>query len=224
MRERSLVWLFPGQPHVLISHSRDFEMWIGVFRPGLVREVGKDGALGPLTKRNPPGHFCRRIDAGWYDRLDQLFGRLDDAEMDTARRNVGLAWALHETWTAFNAAPAAAAPGESEWHPAVRKAIALLREDPAPWTIHTLAEQCGVSSAWLSHLIQRQTGLTLTVLRNRLRLERFQRLARDHPRRHLIDLALDAGFRSYSQFYRVCMAMAGATPAALAGRGAAGDA
>ena len=39
----SMIWLFPKQEHVLIDRSRDFSMWVLVFKPSLVGALGRTG-------------------------------------------------------------------------------------------------------------------------------------------------------------------------------------
>jgi len=39
LRSRTLLWLFPDQPHLLMNWTRDFAMWIIVVSPDLVEEM-----------------------------------------------------------------------------------------------------------------------------------------------------------------------------------------
>jgi hypothetical protein len=44
---QTLLWILPHQPHLLFEHSRDFMMWVAVFRPQLVQPY--DGESRVLT-------------------------------------------------------------------------------------------------------------------------------------------------------------------------------
>ena len=57
IRRGDLLWLFPTQEHVLIEQSLDFEMWIGVFKPALVRRDGHR----PGRPDSPAGESAGRI-------------------------------------------------------------------------------------------------------------------------------------------------------------------
>src|SRR5579864_3467566 len=48
IRRGDLLWLFPAQDHALIEFSLDFEMWIGVFKPGAVRRITADAGASVL--------------------------------------------------------------------------------------------------------------------------------------------------------------------------------
>ena len=65
LTRNTLVWLFPGQDHVLLDRSADHVMWIGLFKPALLNRPGisshSDGGTAVLRESTPPGHFCRRL-------------------------------------------------------------------------------------------------------------------------------------------------------------------
>src|SRR5690348_9085846 len=53
LRPGTLVWMFPSQEHVLVDRSPDFQMWIAVFRPGLVRRVSTGQQTSILRRSDP---------------------------------------------------------------------------------------------------------------------------------------------------------------------------
>jgi AraC-like DNA-binding protein len=79
-----------------------------------------------------------------------------------------------------------------------------------------LARRVGLSDHQLGRAFRREMGVPLAQYRNELRLERFFALveATEHEHRtaSLIDLALESGFGSYSQFHRVFSARFGRSP------------
>ena len=48
LRRHTLVWLFPDQEHVLLDQSPDHAMWIGVFKPGLLRHACTTPRADPM--------------------------------------------------------------------------------------------------------------------------------------------------------------------------------
>jgi AraC-like DNA-binding protein len=206
----TLVWLFPGQDHVLVDRSPTLGMWIALFSPGLVRGTA---APAVLAADDPAGHFCRTLVHGEADRLAVLLA--DVAGAGAPRANAGLAYLLHTAWAYF--AAAAPAPPGAAVHPAVERAARLLRDEPL--ALPALAAAVNLSPSRLSRLFRAQTGVSVTDFRNRQRIARFLRLY-DGGRTTLTDAALRAGFGSYPQFHRVYTALEGEPPHLLRRRAA----
>jgi AraC-like DNA-binding protein len=72
-----------------------------------------------------------------------------------------------------------------------------------------------MSPAHLSRLFKSQIGTTIVDFRNQQRFERFIRLRESGDAATLTRAALDAGFGSYPQFYRVFKRLTGVGPAGL---------
>ena len=49
----TLIWMFPAQEHLLVEESRDFAMWIAVFKPGMVRKACTSDLTAILRKNDP---------------------------------------------------------------------------------------------------------------------------------------------------------------------------
>ena len=213
LRSGSLVWLFPAQNHILLERSPDFAMWILVVRPALVARLGAHQTYAALREENPAAPHCRRLGLDGCHRLSALFEEIA-AIAEPTRLNVGLAYALLSAWAAYEAAM-----GEERFsrvHPAVEATARLLREDTEPTSLKQLAAQFGLSASRLSTLFKEQTGTPLARYRNQQRLERALRFyERSASRRvNLLETALEAGFGSYAQFYRVFCKTLGCPPAA----------
>ena len=164
----------------------------------------------PLRQADPPGHFCRRLDAAHATRLDILFGDLLAASPHLARFNAGMAYALLSAWAFYLEADDT---GEGfEVHPAVERAARLLHETVEPLGLEDLAYRVGLSPSHLCRLFKAQMGVSLVTFSNRQRLDRFLHLYGHGRRRTMMDAALDAGFGSYAQFYRVFTKLMGCTP------------
>lgn len=209
----SSVWLFPAQNHVLLDRSADFEMWILVFRPRLLRRVCTDAGSRTLLHTNPAGQHCRQLAAAQVHRLEALFRELVAAQGNAALFNAGLGYALLAAWKAY-AAPATWLLTGTDVHPAVEKAAQLLQRETAPLPAGELARRCGLSDSRLGTLFKQQTGVALVDFRNRQRLERFFALYGAGRRKTLLEAALEAGFGSYAQFHRVFTRALGCSPAA----------
>ena len=203
----TVTWLFPGQDHVLVDESAEHELWWAVFRPSLVRRT----VSGPLLQRDPPGAFSRRLDALRVARLDALLDDLRDA--DDALLNAGLPYLLVSAWQAFLRSQDAVAGAAV--HPAVQTVAHRLQADPNAGGLGELARAAGLSPSHLSRLFKAQTGVSLTRFRNQRRLERFHRLYGQGRRTTALAAALEAGFGSYAQFYRVVRDETGRTPSEL---------
>ena len=207
----TVTWLFPGQEHVLVDESRDHELWWAVFRPSLVTRTATTPQMRVLLEQNPRGQFSRRIDPQRARRLDRLLTELCAAEeLDTALLNAGLSYLLALAWRAFL---------DSDYtiegvdvHPAVQTVARILRADPHAGDLSALARAAGLSPSHLSRLFKAQTGLTISRFRNQQRIQRFLLLYRDGRHTTALAAALEAGFGSYAQFYRVFRAETGHRP------------
>jgi AraC-like DNA-binding protein len=198
----TLTWLFPGQEHVLVDESRDHELWWAVFRPALVARTATTTQMRRLLEKNPAGEYSRRLDSRRARRLDGLLGELCAAEqLDHALLNAGLAYLLVVAWRAFLDSDDVIEGVEV--HPAVQTVAHLLRADPEAGDLTTLAGAAGLSPSHLSRLFRAQTGVTISRFRNQQRLRRFDLLYRDGRHTTALAAALQAGFGSYAQFYRV---------------------
>ncbi|MDZ4789183.1 MAG: AraC family ligand binding domain-containing protein, partial [Blastochloris sp.] len=179
----SLVWLFPSQNHVLLEQSRDYEMWIVVFRPKLVRATCANAANRILRQTKPKGDFCKVLGEAPAARLATLAAELANVMNDPSRFNAGLAYLLMSAW-AEHRQSAGIILGK-EVHPAVERAAAALREDPT-LNVGAVARRAGLSASRLGFLFQKQTGLSLLDFRHRQGLERFRVCYGDGNRRTLL--------------------------------------
>ena len=203
-----LVWLFPGQDHMLLDASPNFGYWLGVFEPTLVMEAAGIGAASLLRETNPGGEFCRYLSDHGMDRLLRLF-EAGGTFTNTATRHWGLQHALLAAWDCFEEA----SPFPPSWaiHPSVERAVEILREGETDCSVFDLAQRVGLSAPYLSTLFKAQVGRGIAEFRNELRIEAFQR-AFSRGDRSLQEAAIEAGFGSYAQFYRVYMAKTGHAP------------
>ena len=209
IRRGDLLWLFPVQEHVLVEQSADFEMWIGVMRPKALRRIATDPGARVLRRKNPPGQFCRRLSEPALGRFERMFADIVAAADQPGLFNTGLAFAFLGTWQRFLQSEDVPV---RDVHPAVEKAARLIRDESNRLKLDELAARAGLSPHRLSRLFKQQTGIALTDFRNRQRVERFLAIYGTGQRRTMLDAALEAGFGSYPQFYRVLKRMTGRSP------------
>ena len=210
----TVTWLFPGQEHVLVDRSADHELWWAVFTPELVARVAREPQHTPLLADDPPGRHSRRLGTAPARRLQVLFEQAHEAEScEVTLANSALAYLLALSWRSYlDTAENVAA---FDVHPAVRAVARLVQADPAAGDLSALARKVGLSPSHLSRLFAEQTGVALTTYRNRQRLRRFFELYDDGKQTTALAAALDAGFGSYAQFYRVFRKETGRGPADL---------
>jgi AraC-like DNA-binding protein len=193
-----LFWVAPGHQHRL-ARSPALEMWVVSVRPDLVHpDWIADMAARP--SRLLPGEEL--IDLDWL--LSQIAQDSDDAET----YNAGIGYALARARRASHDSPPAHV---RPMHPAVMRALLLLREEGADFSLSELAAEAGVTAPYLSRLLVEQTGRSFVEWRNRVRLERFLEAYR--PGANLLRTALEAGFGSYTRFNQVFNDMVGCSPA-----------
>jgi AraC-like DNA-binding protein len=212
LRPGVLMWLFPGQQHVLIDSSPDLELWIALFRPSLVQRAATVSARQTLTALDPPGEFSRRVDpssdAGRH--LEALFAEAAAADHDAEMANAGLAFLLMRAWAIFEEHGEGTFLGDV--HPAVERAAIMIRDRPELARLDDIAAGAGLSAGRLSRLFKEQLGISPIEYRDRRRLERFTELYGDGARRSVTAAAELAGFGSYAQFLRVHRSLTGSTP------------
>ena len=197
----TLVWLFPGQPHVLAHYTADFAMTIAVFRPTLVTRLCRSGTASCLKKNRPGQVLIRSLDNQATQDLKTLCESIVKAAVDPAWFNAGIGFLLRQSWALFEATQSE--PHCKLMHPAVTRAAGLLAGTTEARSLPTLSRQCGLSYSRLCRVFTEQMGMSLLEYRDRHRLDHYRRLYGDGQRRTMLDCAMEAGFGSYAQFHRV---------------------
>ncbi len=204
----TLIWLFPGQDHLMVRRSADLRMHIVVWRPGLVAATVGNGAAAVLCQADPAGAWASRPPPARFRALVRLADEVA-REQDPPAVNAGLGWLLMRCWRDHRGADPVADAGDL--HPSVARVAHLLREDSLRQrTVPGLAKMAGMSADHLARLFRRQIGVSLTAYRNQCCLARF--LDRARPGHGCLKLALDCGFGSYPHFHRIFRAAMGTSP------------
>ncbi|NCC50816.1 MAG: AraC family transcriptional regulator [Spartobacteria bacterium] len=204
-----LVWLWPGERHTPFNWSSDMLMWIIEWEPPYSRKLLKHARRHPLQPGQPDVFFCRKLDE---KALHRMQGALEAvaAEDCPDTYNLGLEYLLYALWDAFIKAPAM--KQETFLHPGLQKVLSRLHDTQGECTLDDLARSAGLSPNHLSTLFKRQTGMSIPTFRNHQRLQAFLDIHRKQPETDMLNLALDAGFGSYAQFYRVFTRLVGQNP------------
>jgi len=199
-----LLWLAPGHLHGLLRMSPDAALWVVSFRASLVAGLtALDRTLGACRAGE---RVC--LAAEQLRTLSRRCFRLLSLQRDPVLFNQALVELLLEAWRA----PTVSRSSTPEPHPAVTKASRLLSQARAPWSLPALSKQVGLSAFQLSRLFHEQTGVTLGHYANHQRVQRFVKFKARHPEFSALQIAFEAGFGSYPQFFRVFRAVTGWTP------------
>ncbi|CAN5194700.1 AraC family transcriptional regulator [soil metagenome] len=235
----SIVWLFPGQDHLLSKTDPEFEMYVVVFKEELFKNnLSSKEKYNILLDPNPSGSFCRRVSMPSIEKLEricesicelntkkevispayyyagQAFGFKNNSEYlhtDPVLLNAGLSYLLTIGWHIFST------EGAEEnivvINPSVEKAIYLLKSSPdKDLSLSELAIECGVSSSRLSRLFNEQIGLSIVDYKNKLKLEQFLECLKNHQDYSISEACYSVGFGSYSQFYKIFKQFFGISP------------
>ncbi len=209
LRPRTNLWLFPDQTHQLVGMSKDFSMWVAVFRPSLVRQLTEDSASTLLAENNPVGSFCHILAEAKLLVLTRLCEDLQGLKGQEEIFNAGLGYLMLR---AYGFTAEASESGSCEnLHPALSRALDVLSSDNQ-LQVEELAARSVVSVSHLSRLFQSQLGMSISDYRNELRIKRFMSLYSSKKNINLLRCALESGFGSYAQFYRAFVKGTGYTP------------
>jgi AraC-like DNA-binding protein len=229
------LWLFPGQPHSCIDRTADALYYVVSFKPALIARSCRQGGTAVLKKSRPPKNAVLHtiLPPAKFALLRSIMDSLIEAGMDsdTLNREVGyglspgfryehpkpdllnsgLALILQLAWDCQ------AASGTERratlLHPAVLKALDILKKESESECLGKLASECGASAAYLSRTFKQQVGVPISRYRNTMRLERFWEI-RNKATRHmtLSEAVYEAGFGSYGQFSKIYRATFGRSP------------
>jgi AraC-like DNA-binding protein len=200
----ALLWAHTDQSHVLLEESDDFDMWVLVAAPWVLRPA----KLFPPRRAAQAGAAeARMLDAAAAAELGAVGAALRGTD-DPALVAIGLRWWAARAWSAWHDARTTA---RRRVHPAVRRAAEMLRED-ADLNLAQVARRAGLSLSHLGRRFRADTGLGLAAFRTARRLDRVDALMAEAGRTPLLAAALEAGFGSYAQFYRAFVAARGTNP------------
>lgn len=215
VRRGSLLWLFPGQNHLLLAQSDDLEMWVAVFHQGIILQTCGGDQSHLLLSALPTGYFLKQLSEAALQRLIGHIVHLEGDKDNHLLFNSGIGYLLLLAWEGFN--ETGAEPCPANLHHAVEAAMRDITAEIEALSVAQIAERANVSVSRLSHLFKEQTGVSISEFRNLKRMERFMRSYDSNKRMTLTHAAFEAGFGSYVQFHRVFKQLIGFSPRELAG-------
>lgn len=194
-----LLWWPPGQDHVLVDASADFDLFvIGVTADLSMRVLegtSDAGCVGPIQIRLPTLALAE------FEAICGARGSDGDvpADVPVIERRVGDLWrqahALRRT---------------ADMHVVTRRTMASLYQQPELGR-SDIARLVRAYPTEISRNFHNDMGMTLSAFRSRLRLLRFIQ-AVDGGATSLLAAALGAGFGSYSQCHRIFQQTFACTP------------
>lgn len=209
LRPGALMWILPDKVHKLVRGPQ-LEMWVVMFREDMFDAAWLADLAAQPSRLTTPEELIS---------LDRLFGEVAQDSDEATTYNAGIRYVLMRSLRASQARPAAAL---KPVHPAVARAVGLLRENGSGESLSRLAKAAGVTPHYLSRLLSEQTGRSFVEWRNRVRLDRFFEAYK--PGANLLAAALDAGFGSYSRFHHTFSELVGCPPKEWASQADSGKA
>ncbi|MBN1943866.1 MAG: helix-turn-helix domain-containing protein [Phycisphaerae bacterium] len=197
----SLFWQRGSADHGLIRVSKDLEMWVAVFRPDMLSRVCPAEMHQAVLSERPTDRVHKKISSEATRELSAVAEAMQLFEDDLPRYNAALGYWLLSAFSAHRRGEDFTEDGEV--HPAVDRAVRLLRSENAPESVETLARRAGLSPSQLTRVFAKQIGMSIVEYRQRVRLERFREMFGRGGRYNMTQAALRAGFGSYPQFHRV---------------------
>ena len=205
IRPGTVIWALAGQQHFLLSESPDFDMWVALVSsriltrehdmpPQRLSDVG-----APPPPRVLPPEACDMLHA---------IAVAQTASTTAQTKAAGLRLWLAQAWAHWHLA---ANDAGRHIHPAVTRAAQIWYQDPER-RLKDVAREAGLSPGRLSRLFKEQIGKDVVTYRTDQKMRLFEIIRSRAPRLSLTAAALDAGFGSYTQFYRAWLARFGTHP------------
>ena len=199
----TLIWIAPGQRHKLLRRP-NLQMWVVLFRASL---------LAPGWLEDLAAQPSRVISSHELIDLDGLLSQVAQDSDEPEAYNAGVSYVVMRALRASRDRPAASM---RPLHPAVTRALLIMRREGGASSLTSLAAEAGIAAHYLSRLLVEQTGHGFVDWRNRIRLDRF--MVGYRPGANLLAAALDAGFGSYPRFHHIFNEVVGCSPSEWAGR------
>jgi methylphosphotriester-DNA--protein-cysteine methyltransferase len=235
-KKRSLVWFFPGQEHQMVDRSRDAQYYVVVFKPRLVaRQSANHTYKGLSDNRAELAILHTQLEPESFDLMKKIMDSLMDGALDadTLNREAGFGFRSdfvfrHGDAEALNAGlhfllllswrcreNGRALPTPVSLHPAVNNALDYIGRNPGNSPLDVLSKKSGLSPSYLCRVFKDQVGISISKYRNMVRIGLFFEIFNRPVRPTITEAVYEAGFGSYSQFYKVFYQSYGKGPKSL---------
>lgn len=202
----SCLYLLPDQSHQLLEVSEGLSMLICVFSRSFIDSLQLKGSIACLSERRTPHILLKSLLSADLLSLKRLSSEVHEARREPGIFESGMRYLLYRCWASFSRAQGAQSTTCSTL---VQRLLRLLDGDTS-LQVDQLAEYLKVSRSYLCREVSNQLGTTISEIRNRKRLLRFMQI--HETSKTLLESALEAGFGSYAQFFRVCRRYSGLDP------------
>ena len=222
--KRSLIWFFPNQEHQMVDRSRDAQYYVVVFKPKLVAKSCKNDTYQDLANKKRSSEILHSLlEPETFDLMKKIMDSLMEGALDAdilnreagfgfqsdfvfrhgdpVALNAGLHYLLLLSWRCRENGRALRRP--VPLHPAVNNALDFIGSNPWNSSLDALSLKSGLSSSYLSRLFKEQIGISISKYRNMVRLDLFFEIINRPVRPTITEAVYEAGFGSYSQFYKV---------------------
>jgi AraC-like DNA-binding protein len=204
------VWLFPKHPHVLLETSKDFKMWVVVFKKTMIKRLVDDGAERVLSAELFNEDFVKENNSLESHELSDLCKQTIGVKDNVALRNAAIAYLCLKSWDLFKNG---SRPEEYvSISKNIQKAISMI-EHSSYISMQEMCLELSINPSKLSREFKNQLGLTMSDYRQKIYLDRFMSKWNQNKKINLLKSALDSGFGSYAQFHRVFKKNLGVGPA-----------
>jgi len=204
-----LLWLFPEQTHLITKASPDFSMWIVFIKASCLKEICLEPPFNELLHTQPHHILCVQLKNQDATYLSESSERLLAREPQNLHNSILRSTTLM-AYHAFLHSHEDRQGGAT--HPAVARATKLIQTMGYNDPVDSIAQNAGISKSQLSRLFKAQTGMSLIEYRHKFFLERFMYIYGSGKTWTILEAALEAGFGSYAQFYRVFLHHLGCSP------------
>lgn len=212
-----------GNPHVTASKLTWIILDVGVRRPNQPWRWPRWLLLGPKDLQRLTQQLRQNEQPVW--RADKELGRCFDAlaaaiGSPLSGANITrLKVYINELLVALAEMLERRQPRLDERLSSAERTVQLFLDDlprrvEEPWTLETMAAQCGLGRSHFSHYCKQLTNCTPVEFLARCRVEAAARLLREQPQRAITDIAYDCGFQSSQYFATVFARQQGLSPRA----------
>ena len=213
IKKNTLLFLFPGQEHVLLGKTSDLKMWIVLFETKILNEVRHNKFYKNLIAYNPDDYFCQNIKPRDADLLNNLLSDLNNRKNDALVFNSGIRHCLYLAWNAVKTA--VNNEKTAEIGSDVSECIKIINNSEGEISLQSLSQQLNLHETIISRKFRKETGVAFVEYRNRIKLDAFVALARTQKESNLLRLCYEAGFGSYQQFSRIFKNHYGLSPRSI---------
>lgn len=232
-KKHNMLWFLPNQEHQLVTRSDDARYYVAVFKRDMIDDACKTDKYEWLTtpQFEPSDIKHTLLPANEFHIIQQEMESIASEGMDPKILNREAGFGISEGFRFQH--------NDSDWlnaglrhllltccrlqdkyvtsnrnqklHPAIIKSLELMNTNEIP-SLDQIAQECAISTSYLSRLFHKEIGIPLTRYRNSVRLGLFWEAYQKPTTLTALEAVYQSGFGSYSQFFRVFKQIYGSSP------------